>query len=231
MQAKLTGHEQLAMIIIDATIFHIPTTILNFYSNYGVDPYSAAAGYKVYEKVQMTGFCIQEAVISGIYMWKTAQLLKVLATPDARRTMWQLFIINLIIILMDVGLLTIEYRNLRIYEQVFKGVIYSIKVKLEYAILGKLVQIAQGGRQTLADVLRDGDPYGLEPRSKSTTSADHREELPAKTATTDWTHIERSGKPALGPAFGANGNNEDHDSEKDLYGEAIRQVARAGTLP
>lgn len=216
------------MIIIDATIFHIPTTIMNFYSNYGADPYAAAAGYKVYEKVQMTGFCIQESVISGIYMWKTAQLLKILATPDARRTMWQLFIINLIIILMDVGLLAIEYRNLRIYEQVFKGVIYSIKVKLEYAILGKLVQIAQGGRQTLSDVLRDQDPYGLEPRG---SPADHKGKDPAKTTTTDWTHIERAEKKTLGPTFGANGNREDHDSEKDLYGEAIRQVTLADTVP
>ena len=217
------------MIVIDALIFHIPTTILNFYSNYGADPYSAAAGYKVYEKIQMTGFCIQESIISSIYMWKTAQLLKILATPDARRTMWQLFIINLIIILMDVGLLAIEYRNLRIYEQVFKGVIYSIKVKLEYAILWKLVQIAQGGRHTLADVLREQDPYGLEPRSKSTASGGERGKDATKTATTDWTHVERAEKTNAEQELGANGVHGDHDSEKDLYGEAIRQMSRADT--
>jgi hypothetical protein len=202
------------MIIVDAIIFHIPSTILNFYSNYGADPRAAAEGYKVYEKVQMTGFCVQETIISGLYMWKTAQLLKVLATPEARRTMWQLLIINMIIILMDVGLLAIEYRNLRVDEQVFKGAFYSIKVKLEYAILGKLVQIAQGGNRSLTEVLRDQDPYGLEA-------------IRLETDKTGWAHAERPEKVIIEPVSTGGGVRADHDSEKDLYAEAVRQVSAA----
>jgi len=211
------------MIIVDAIIFHIPTTTLNFYSDYGAHPIIAAAGYKVYEKIQMTGFCIQELVISGIYMWKTAQLLRIIATPDARRTMWQLFAINLIIIILDLGLLTIEYCNLRIYEQVLKGVVYSVKVKLEYAILGKLVSIVQRGRHTLTDVLHDHDPYGLEPRNKSTASGPIYEKDVATVTTREWSHVEQGGKTVVGSDYDT--TQTDRDSEKDLYGEAIRQVS------
>jgi hypothetical protein len=211
----------LVMIIVDGIIFHIPSTILNFYSNYGADPLAAAEGYKVYEKVQMTGFCIQETIISGLYMWKTIQLLKILATPEARRTMWQLLIINMIIILMDVGLLAIEYRNLRVDEQVFKGAFYSIKVKLEYAILGKLVQIAQGGNRSLIEVLRDQDPYGLEARKRSSAAGVIRSD----TDKTGWVHAETPEKLKIEPVSNEGGVRADDDSEKDLYAEAVRQVS------
>ena len=210
----------LCMIVVDGIIFHIPTTILNFYSNYGADPYAAARGYKVYEKVQMTGFCVQELIISGLYMWKTAQLLRILATTDARRTMWQLFMINLIIVVMDVGLLAVEYLNLRIYEQVFKGVIYSVKVKLEYAILGKLVQIAKGGAG-LTGVLREQDPYGLEQGKVSGT-----EKRKTGNDAMHWTHVERAEIPVVEQDSSGSGARDDRDSEKDLYAEAVRQVTR-----
>lgn len=54
--------------------------------------------------------------------------------------MYQLFAINVIIILMDITLLGVEFANLYIVESVLKGVIYSIKLKLEFVVLGKLVQ-------------------------------------------------------------------------------------------
>jgi hypothetical protein len=53
----------------------------------------------------------------------------------------QLFAINVIIVLMGVGLLALEYKDLRVLEQTFKGAIYSVKLKLEFAILGKLVTV------------------------------------------------------------------------------------------
>jgi hypothetical protein len=40
---------------------------------------------------------------------------------------------------MDVALLGVEFANLYIIEATFKGVVYSIKLKLEFAVLGKLV--------------------------------------------------------------------------------------------
>jgi hypothetical protein len=59
--------------------------------------------------------------------------------------MQQLICINVLIIMLDVGLLGIEYASLFLLETVLKGFVYSIKLKFEFAILGRLVD-AVGGR-------------------------------------------------------------------------------------
>jgi hypothetical protein len=128
------------MIVIDAVILHIPTSILAFGSNGIIDQPAFVSGYNIMEKIQMTGFCIQEFIISGIYLWETKNILKTSKHEQTRKTMYQLFYINLIIIPMDLGLIGLEYANLYILETSIKGLIYSIKLKLEFAILGKLVQ-------------------------------------------------------------------------------------------
>jgi Na+-translocating ferredoxin:NAD+ oxidoreductase RnfA subunit len=68
---------------------------------------------------------------------------KIITRKSASRTMWKLMIINLIIITLDCAFLTLEYLNLSVLEQTFKGIAYSYKLKIEFAILGKLVSIAQ----------------------------------------------------------------------------------------
>ena len=65
--------------------------------------------------------------------------------------MWELFVINIFIVLLDIGLLAVEYLDLLVYEQTFKGVVYSIKLKLEFAILGKLVKIVRSGNRVLSN--------------------------------------------------------------------------------
>jgi hypothetical protein len=130
----------LQMIIVDAIILHIPTTVLTFGSNANGDTKSFVHGYNVMEKIQMTGFCIQEFVISGIYLWECAKFLRTDKQEKSRKTLSELFYINMIIIMMDLSLLGLEYANLYILEIVTKGMVYSVKLKLEFAILGKLVQ-------------------------------------------------------------------------------------------
>ena len=44
-----------------------------------------------------------------------------------RRTMWELFTINVFIVVLDIGLLVIEYFNLSVFEITFKGEVYSVK--------------------------------------------------------------------------------------------------------
>jgi hypothetical protein len=88
------------MIIIDAALFHGITTIVDWGRYTGNPAYGQ--GYFYIEYVQMTGFCIQEFIISGLYVWKTVNLLKVISKQGIRRVMWQLFIINVVIIILDV---------------------------------------------------------------------------------------------------------------------------------
>lgn len=59
--------------------------------------------------------------------------------------MEQLILINIIIVIMDLGLLGLVSASLYILETLVKGIVYSIKLKLEFAILGKLVKFVSSG--------------------------------------------------------------------------------------
>ena len=133
------------MIIIDAFVFYIPTTTTHYVSLHGTPAQTLAAG--IIEKIQMTGFCIQEFILSGLYIHEVLKSLKIISSSRTRRTMWQLFSINIVIILLDIALLIMEYLNLRTIEVAFKGFTYSMKLKMEFAVLSKLISMVRhGGR-------------------------------------------------------------------------------------
>lgn len=147
------------MIIIDAIIFHISTTVVQYGKMYGHERAHFARALFYIEKIQMTGFCIQEFIISGIYMWKTVELLKVISKKGTRKVMIELFLINCIIVLGDIGLLALEYSGQRVMERTFKGFIYSVKLKLEFATLTKLVDLVQTSQRNLSNALADVDTF------------------------------------------------------------------------
>ena len=150
-----------SIIIVNAFILHIPTTVLTFYVNLVPDPDHFTTAFNVMEKVQMTGFCLQEFVLSILYLKHTYRILHTIQAERTRVNVRQLLYINIIIILLDCGLLGLEYANMYILEAMVKGVVYSIKLKLEFMVLGKLVQvIEQGGRRrlTVTDAQPTPDP-------------------------------------------------------------------------
>jgi len=160
------------MIIIDALVFHTLTTVFQYCQAYGGERPAFDQALFYMEKIQMTAFCVQEFIISGIYLWKTVELLKLVSRQGTRRVMWELFTINAIIIIMDIGLLALEYRGLRSLERAFKSVIYSVKLKMEFAVLGKLVNLVQSSTRTLSATLGDVDSF----RTPSTAVAQTRDD-------------------------------------------------------
>lgn len=132
------------MIIANGVLWHTSITILLFGSAYS--PRQNRSGFNavfnVMEKVQMTFFCLQEFIISGLYIWATVDILRT-ALGSKKRFMWQLFSINVLIVIMDIALLAVEYKSYFVWEQGLKVVIYSIKLKLEFAVLSKLVKFVQ----------------------------------------------------------------------------------------
>ncbi|KFY76149.1 hypothetical protein V499_04079 [Pseudogymnoascus sp. VKM F-103] len=130
------------LIVIDTIILVIPTTTLTFGSAFvRTDPWNN--GYNIMERVQVTWFCGQEFLISSLYIWETVKLLR-LNTENRRyreNIMYELLAINLIIIMMDVALLAVEYLNFYYIQVTLKSTVYSIKLKLEFAVLGRLVSI------------------------------------------------------------------------------------------
>ncbi|KEF53814.1 uncharacterized protein A1O9_10215 [Exophiala aquamarina CBS 119918] len=168
------------MIIIDAILFHVTTTVLEFVGNFAQPASSRPSyqrGYVYIEKIQMTGFCVQEFIISGLYVWKTLDILK---TQDSvprsgstssdqspkkhvHRVMLQLVIINVVIIALDILLLVVEFYDLHIAEISIKPFVYSVKLKLEFAVLSKLVEtsssVNQRTRRSLSLTADRSDPH------------------------------------------------------------------------
>jgi hypothetical protein len=145
----------LIMIIADVFLLHLPTTILTFGSN-SANEKPWLHPYGVYEKIQMTGFCIQEFILSTLYIWETIKMLRESPEPDSRRIMYQLITINILFIAMDLALLACTCAELYMIETTAKATFYSIKLKLEFAVLGKLVQLAGSRSQRWAPDYRTG---------------------------------------------------------------------------
>ncbi|KAJ5802801.1 uncharacterized protein N7503_005251 [Penicillium pulvis] len=130
------------MIIIDAILLHITTAVLLF-GTVGMPSGPFAHGYNIMERVQVVWFCIQELVISSIYVWEAIHLLRLRPGGQSRGILSQLLVINIIILFLDVAIVVIEYVGYYALQVMFKPVAYSIKLKLEYAILGKLISVAR----------------------------------------------------------------------------------------
>ena len=94
------------------------------------------------DKIQTTAFFMQEIIISNLYIYEGNHLLRLVCVAGpARHAMLQAISLNVIIvviILLDIGLLSVEYKNLNECEHAFKGVVYSLKAKLAVAIFCKL---------------------------------------------------------------------------------------------
>lgn len=139
------------MIITNGVVFHVSTEVVLLGAYYAAQHTAFAEAYKYIEKIQMTGFTLQELILSGLYVWKTLDIIHATSNAAAAgtinrkkrtsRIMWQLFSINVLIVFMDVALLVIEYQDRHVFQQALKGVIYSVKLKMEFAILSKLVAL------------------------------------------------------------------------------------------
>ncbi|KFY81530.1 hypothetical protein V500_11332 [Pseudogymnoascus sp. VKM F-4518 (FW-2643)] len=130
----------LCMIITNIFLLLVPTTVLTYGSNFSSSNKYLNA-FIIMEKIEIIGVSVQEIIISSFYIYGTSQILKLNPVGENRKIMLQLLGINLIFILMDIGLIATQYSNLFTYQTTLKGMIYSIKLKLEFAVLGKLVHI------------------------------------------------------------------------------------------
>ncbi|EKG13710.1 integral membrane protein [Macrophomina phaseolina MS6] len=136
----------LLMIITNVCILHFPTTVLFFGSNLA-SPKPFVKPFIVYEKIQLMGFCIQESIISALYIWETIHVLRPVLTikgPRERTVIWHLVFVNGLVVLLDVSLVATEYTNHFDIQTTYKPVVYSIKLKMEFIVLNRLLSIIQG---------------------------------------------------------------------------------------
>ncbi|OGM42497.1 hypothetical protein ABOM_008344 [Aspergillus bombycis] len=134
----------LAMIILDGIVLHTSTAVLLYggHSHNAVMASRSTRGYNIMERVQLVVFCVQELLISGIYLWETAKMLRLHPSPLHYKILSQFLVINIFIIILDVAVVGIQFAGYYAFQVTFKPVAYSLKFKLEYAILGRLIALA-----------------------------------------------------------------------------------------
>lgn len=145
------------LIVVDFFLFHIPPTILNFGAN-SRNPHPFLTPFAVYEKIQITAFSIQEFIISALYIWEARKMLRSVARvkrKEARSVLYHLICVNVLIIVMDITLLGTEYANQYSIETTYKSTLYSVKLKLEFAILNRLRALVKSQHK---DSLSDETP-------------------------------------------------------------------------
>jgi len=130
------------LIVVSAVCLCVPTVVLNLrlFTNH---PERYLRGYMVVEKIQMTLFTIQEISISCIYLWETRKLMRVIFDGKARKWMWQLVAMSILLLILDIALLTTEFLNLYMIQTTFKSLVYSFKLKIEFAVLSQIVRVIQ----------------------------------------------------------------------------------------
>jgi hypothetical protein len=132
----------LIMIITNAIWLHIPIIIMIYGANSN-NPTPFEKPYPIYEKLQLSVFFVQELIISGLYVWETTGLLKLekaIGNSGTLRVMRHLIYVNILVIMLDFTILGLEFANLYDFQTAWKPFAYSVKLKLEFSILDRLVE-------------------------------------------------------------------------------------------
>ncbi|POS75110.1 integral membrane protein [Diaporthe helianthi] len=142
----------LACIVGNAIIGHVPTTVLLYGSN-SRHPERWLEPYSIMERIHITIFFVQELAISAIYVVATIRLLRNKSRPSSpkasatgRRFLTHLIQINVIVVALDITILALEYAGLYVIQTAYKGMVYSVKLKLEFSILNALVDMTRAYR-------------------------------------------------------------------------------------
>jgi hypothetical protein len=130
----------------------------------------------------MTGFTLQETIISGLYLYEARKVLRpgmVFQKQKTNRVIKHLIWVNIFVIFLDAALLATEFANLFSIQTVFKAAVYTIKLKFEFIVLNQLMKIvgAKAGVFSLSGRDPSGPSGGDTSRSHqlATLSGRHRQ--------------------------------------------------------
>lgn len=165
-QEHLVLRSVLLMIIIFGTVTHIPTMVFQFGTT--AKPSNLFTWFKVlfiWRKVEMTLFCIEESIISGLYIHaaisffrlKTSSIhgnpRKDLATP--------LLVVNGFVIFLDLTLLASTFASLPTAQPAYRALVYSVKLKVEIKLLNSLVKITQHSTVLTLPTIQQSSTSGI----------------------------------------------------------------------
>lgn len=107
----------LAMIIVNGVVLHTATAVTAAGSNSKVSSLFITP-YAILERIQITVFCVQEFILSGLYVWKAWRFLAIYRsggskTQDKLRAMMlHLILSNVVVVSLDITIIVLEYLGL-----------------------------------------------------------------------------------------------------------------------
>lgn len=134
----------LVMIITDAFLLHTPIIIFDF----GISsPHPAIWFMPMYimEKIQVTWFSVQETIISLLYIYHTRDFLRDTYTHQTHRVMQMLIFAQVLAILFDVALVTVDWNNMFTLKVTIHPFAYAVKLKMEFIVLNQLLALIKHG--------------------------------------------------------------------------------------
>lgn len=136
----------LGLILIDLLVVQVGATAL-YAGSQTAHPEIYLAVYKVWERFQVTSFFVQECVISGLYIYRTHLLLKDSRAfrNGTRSLLIHLVLVNVLVLLLDATILAFQYAGLYDFQTSWKTLVYSIKLKFEFEILNRLIDLTKEG--------------------------------------------------------------------------------------
>ncbi|KAJ5798580.1 uncharacterized protein N7503_007876 [Penicillium pulvis] len=126
------------MIIANVFMLHVPMTVFFLGVDFGDTRFTRGA--YVFDRIQVVGFCMQDFIICGVYIYEALRALQPVIEArgrEGRNVILHLILVNLIVIGLNIFLLVAEF-DMHWLEVSFKTVVYSIKLKLELCVLDRL---------------------------------------------------------------------------------------------
>jgi hypothetical protein len=127
---------------------------------------SWAHPYDIYEKVQVTMFCLQEFLISAIYVKTCYSFFDAensLYGDAVRKMRHHLLLVNVVIILFDLPILALEYSGFYDLQTAYKSFVYSVKLKIEFRILNELMDMTHAQSNIMDCRLHNGSNVQIHP--------------------------------------------------------------------
>jgi hypothetical protein len=173
------------MIVTNFCILHIPVTVLFLGSNTANSDQFLPA-FEIYERIQLAGFSIQESIISGLYIWEAAHGLQpifAIKRATKREVIRHLIMVNILVVLLDISILLTQYLDYFQIQTTYKPMIYSIKLKMEFDVLNRLLVLVQ--HRECNCMLVEDEPEGSVPQSFGNPECRSFERGPSSTRSND----------------------------------------------
>ncbi|KAK4113278.1 hypothetical protein N656DRAFT_682168, partial [Canariomyces notabilis] len=148
------------ILIFTSIVFSVPTIVMGTIAQAtSINPDLFRINL-AWDRVQLTVFFVQETALSLLYIFQARKYLRnssllskpytveptpgeetapARATPETHQVLLHLVLANCLVIALDISLLGVQYADLFYLQGAFKPCVYGVKLKVEFAILNRLL--------------------------------------------------------------------------------------------